>query len=158
MSRLRRFGLLVVALLVGAATQVLGGSPVGAVNAQHDRVVGAVPGTNSPQVIDGRVYAITQVGNTVLVGGSFTQVQPYNRSTTYNLPYVVAFDATTGVVNTAFTPQLDGTVETLLPRADGRHRLRRRQLQHHRGSHREGPGAAQPWPTAPGGRLRRDRR
>jgi hypothetical protein len=115
MSRLRWFGLLVVALLVGAVTQVLGGSPAGAVNAEHDRVVGAVPGTNSPHVIDGRVYAITQVGNTVLVGGSFTQVQPYNRSTTYDLPYVVAFDATTGAVNTAFTPQLDGTVEALLP-------------------------------------------
>ncbi len=115
MSRLRWLGLLVVALLVGAATQVLGGSTVGAVNAEQDRVVGAVPGTNSPHVIDGRVYAITQVGNTVLVGGSFTQVQPYNRSATYNLPYVVAFDATTGAVNTAFTPQLDGTVETLQP-------------------------------------------
>src|SRR5215204_1884931 len=115
MSRLRWLGLLVVALLVGAATQVLGGSPVGAVNAEQDRVVGAVPGTNSPHVIDGRVFAITQVGNTVLVGGSFTQVQPYNRSATYGLPYVVAFDATTGAVNTAFTPQLDGTVETLQP-------------------------------------------
>ena len=115
MSRLRWFGLLVVALLVGAVTQVLGGTPAGAVNAQQDRVVGAVPGTNSPQVVDGRVFAITQVGNTVLIGGSFTQVQPYNRSTTYNLPYVVGFAATTGAINTAFTPQLDGGVEALLP-------------------------------------------
>ena len=74
MSRLRWLGLLVVALLVGAVTQILGGSPVGAVNAQHDRVVGAVPGTNSPQVVDGRVYAITQVGNlTVLIGRQLQQ-------------------------------------------------------------------------------------
>src|SRR4051812_3958570 len=115
MSRLRWLGLLVVALLVGAAAQILGSSPAGAVNAQQDRVVGAVPGTNSPQVVDGRVYAITQVGNTVLIGGSFTQVQPYNRSATYNMPYVVAFDATTGAINTAFNPQLDGEVDALLP-------------------------------------------
>jgi hypothetical protein len=108
-------GLIVAAVLVGAGVQVLGGSPVGAVNAAQDRVVGAVPGTNSPHALDGRVFALTQVGSTVLAGGSFTQVQPYNRSTTYNLPYVVAFDATTGAVNTAFTPQLDGQVETLQP-------------------------------------------
>ena len=77
--------------------------------------MGAVPGTNSPHVIDGRVFALTQVGNTMLAGGGFAQVQPFNRSATYDFPNVVAFDATTGAINTAFNPQLDGTVEALLP-------------------------------------------
>jgi PKD repeat protein len=105
---------LLLVALAAALGLPLAGPAVAAGTPQH-QVVGAVPGTNSPHVIDGRVFAITQVGDTVLAGGSFTQVQPVNRSATYDLPYVVAFDAATGAVNTAFAPQLDGTVETLLP-------------------------------------------
>jgi PKD repeat protein len=87
----------------------------GAVGAPHDRVVSAVPGASTPHAVNGTVFAIAQVGSTVLMGGTFTQVQPANRSTTYDLPYVVAFDAATGAVNTAFAPALDNRVETLLP-------------------------------------------
>ena len=105
--------LLVVALAAGLGLPLVV-APAGAGTPQS-QVVGAVPGTNSPHILDGRVFALAQVGNTVLAGGSFTQVQPFNRSATYDFPNVVAFDATTGAVNTAFNPQLDGTVETLLP-------------------------------------------
>ncbi len=105
--------MLVVALAAAlgaavAATPAVAGVP-------QVEVVSAVPGTNSPHVLDGRVFALAQVGDTVLAGGSFTQVQPFSRSATYNYPGIVAFDATTGAINTAFDPQLDGTVEALLP-------------------------------------------
>jgi PKD repeat protein len=115
LTRFRALAALVAAALVVAGVQLLGGSPVGAVNAAHDKVVGAVPGSGTPNVTDGRVYAITQVGSTVLIGGSFTQATSANGASTYNQPYVMAFDATTGAVNTAFAPVLDDQVETLLP-------------------------------------------
>ncbi len=102
---------LVLALLAG----VLVAAPATAEGAPHTQVASQVPGTNSPQVVDGRVFAITQVGSTTVIGGTFTQVQPYNRSTTYNQPYIAAFDATTGALNTAFVPQLDGQVESVVP-------------------------------------------
>jgi len=102
-------------LVLAVAASMLLGAPASADRVLHDRVVSEAPGTNSPQVVDGRVYAITQVGNTTVIGGSFKQVQPHNRSATYDLPYIVAFDARTGVLNTAFAPQLDGQVETLAP-------------------------------------------
>lgn len=105
----------VLTMILALAASLLVAAPASAEGALHDRVVSEVPGTNTPQVVDGRVFAITQVGNTTVIGGTFTQVQPYNRSATYNLPYIVAFDASTGVVNTAFAPQLDGQVETLVP-------------------------------------------
>jgi PKD repeat protein len=114
-SRYRALCAFGAAVLAVVGVQLFGPGPAGAVNTQQDRPVNAVPGTNTPQIIDGRVYAITQVGSTTLVGGSFTQVQPFNGSTTYNLPYVVAFDATTGAINTAFAPGLDGEVQALLP-------------------------------------------
>jgi hypothetical protein len=104
-----------VALLVGVVTQIFGGSTVGAVNAQQDTVVSAVPGAGTPNVSDGRVFAVTQVGSTMLIGGSFTQATSANGASTYNQPYVLAFEATTGAVNTAFAPALDGDVEALLP-------------------------------------------
>ena len=107
-------GLVAVSTVTALGAPLLS-SPAGAVGTPQSQIVSAVPGTNSPHVIDGRVYAITQVGGTMLAGGGFAQVQPVNRSATYDLPNVVAFDAATGAVNTAFTPQLDGQVETLLP-------------------------------------------
>src|SRR5829696_6315926 len=115
MSRSRLLPRLLVSALAAALCLPLAGTPAGAVGTPQSQLVGAVPGTNSPHVIDGRVFAITQVGNTMVVGGGFAQVQPFNRSATYDFPNVVAFDATTGAINTAFNPQLDGTVEALLP-------------------------------------------
>ena len=115
MRRVRAFVLLAVGALTAGALQIAAGGPAGAVSAQQDRVVAAPPAAATPHALDGRVYAIAQVGSTMLIGGSFTQVQPPNRSTTYALPYVIAFDATTGAINTAFAPGLDGEVQTLLP-------------------------------------------
>ena len=101
--------------VLGIGVAALVGKPASAVNAQQPTVVSETPSEATPNAVDGAVFAITQVGDTVLMGGSFTQVQPPDRSATYSLPYVVAFDAATGTVNTAFDPQLDGAVNALLP-------------------------------------------
>jgi len=78
-------------------------------------VASAVPSSQTPHAVDGRVFAITQVGGTVVMGGSFTQVMPADRSATWDMPYLVAFDAATGAVQRSFLPGLDGEVEALLP-------------------------------------------
>ena len=60
-----------------------------------------VPETN------GRVWAIVQSGNTVYVGGEFTQIGGVARK------HIAAFDATTGLVDPAWDPDMNGTVRAL---------------------------------------------
>jgi PKD repeat protein len=100
---------------VAVVGTLLAGSPALAVNAQQDEVVGAVPSAATPNAVGGAVFSMAQVGTTIVMGGAFTSVQSPNRATTYNLPYVAAFDQATGQVNTAFAPGLDGSVNAVLP-------------------------------------------
>ncbi len=87
-----------------------------AVQAPHDRVVGAVPGQNSPNVQDGNVKAIAEVGNKIILGGNFTQVA--NRGSGSPIvarKYILAYDKTTGDVDPAFVPVLDDEVFSAIP-------------------------------------------
>lgn len=106
---------MVAAVLVALVGTLLAVQPAWAVNAQQDRVVSAVPSNATPNAVNGTVFGIAQVGSTIVMGGSFTSVTSPNRATTYNLPYVIAFDQATGAVNTAFAPGLDGQVNAVLP-------------------------------------------
>lgn len=78
---------------------------------------GVVASSSTPLISDGEVDAITQVGNTVIVGGTFQHtVSNWSANAVVSShPYILAFDATTGAINTAFAPALDGTVLSLLP-------------------------------------------
>jgi PKD repeat protein len=80
-------------------------------------LVGVVPGTNTPNIADGTVYAITEVGNEMIVGGSFTSVTaPGTTTSPVTRNYLFGFDASTGAISTTFVPQLDqGPVEGLAP-------------------------------------------
>ena len=67
-------------------------------------------------MLDGDVFAIAVVGNTVVLGGAFTQA----RNAAEGSPVVprsnlLAFDRTTGAILSAFHPALDGDVRTLAP-------------------------------------------
>ena len=108
----------VVAALAGAlvagAVGVVAAPPASA-QLQQAAVVSAVPQAGTPQILDGAVYAAAQVGSTMVVGGSFTRTQSSDPANPYSTPYLLAFDAATGAVRTAFAPQLDGAVQTLLP-------------------------------------------
>ncbi len=86
--------------------------PAGAVNVAHDHVVSADPADWTPWVNNGRVYALVQIGTTMYVGGTFTQVQAPNAST-YPRRYLFAFDLATGAISKSFKPALDGEVNTL---------------------------------------------
>ena len=63
-------GTAVLAVLLG----LLAG-PAAAVNVAHSVVVSADPAGTTPNVLDGQVNAIVQVGGKMIVGGTFTQVR-----------------------------------------------------------------------------------
>src|SRR5690606_262111 len=78
----------------------------------HRGVVSADPADHTPHVLDGIVNAITAVGDTVVVGGSFSAVADASRRTTYSRENLFAFDARTGRV-LPFAPPVGGTVHSL---------------------------------------------
>ncbi|MCB0907396.1 MAG: hypothetical protein KDB63_09800 [Nocardioidaceae bacterium] len=81
------------------------------------RLVQTNPVNFTPNVDNGRVQAIAKVGNTIVLGGTFTSVT--KGTTTFARDGLVAFEAKTGVVSTTFAPTLDGEVETVIPAGDG---------------------------------------
>ena len=85
-----------------------------AVQPEQDSVVSAVPADFTPRILDGRVFAIAQVGNTMVVGGTFTSAAGSSGSPSYSRDGIIAFNATTGAVS-AFNPSLNGAVNSLLP-------------------------------------------
>ncbi len=110
----RAIGALATLALAGS---VLSAAPAGAVGSgtEHATPVSAVPAAYTPNVTNGVVYAITGVGTSIVVGGSFTGVQNHGSSTTLTRNRLVAFNAGTGAVSTTFAPNLDGTVEAVYP-------------------------------------------
>src|SRR6478752_4055059 len=79
-----------------------------------------VPVAGTPQVLDGRVSSIAQVGNTMILGGTFTQVRNNDSTTVIARSRLVAFDMTTKQISTTFAPNPNGDVEVLLPAPDGK--------------------------------------
>lgn len=100
----------VTALLVGASTV-----PAVAVQTAQDQIVSVLPGVQTPDVRDGRVLSIVQVGTKIILGGTFTSVGNRNGGTIYSRSGIVAFDATTGTVDPGFAPVINGTINALLP-------------------------------------------
>jgi hypothetical protein len=113
----------VLLTLVSAA--VLAGlmaQPGAAVNVPQPVVVSSNPAEWTPHVLDGKVAAIVQVGNKIVAGGLFTQVASVDApSTAIARSNIFAFDATTGAIDPAFAPDLDGEVESLAVAPDGLH-------------------------------------
>jgi hypothetical protein len=117
MCRRVLLALLSAAVLVGLLAR-----PGAAVNPPQAAVVSANPADWTPHVLDGKVDAIVQVGNKMVAGGLFTRVaNAASPATAIPRSNLFAFDATTGVVDTAFAPVLDGEVESLAVAPDGLH-------------------------------------
>lgn len=106
---------------LAASSLVLAGiaaGPASAVNADHgDRIVSRTPAASTPHVMNGAVTGITQVGNTVVVVGTFTRVSPAgtfaNTGDDLVRNRVFAFDATTGVIIPGFNPNLGGSANSV---------------------------------------------
>ncbi len=93
--------------------------PASAVQTQHPIVVSDNPANWTPNILDGQVNAILQMGSKVIVGGTFTQVQAAGSAVTLTRNSIFAFDMNTGVIDQGFVPQLNGQVEALAPGPDG---------------------------------------
>ncbi|WP_298801728.1 PKD domain-containing protein [uncultured Pseudokineococcus sp.] len=104
----------VMACLVGAVLAAAGAMPASAANAPQASVVSEVPASWTPQVEDGAVVALTQIGRTVVAGGTFTSVREAGSSTSLPRNGLFAFDALTGKIDTAFDAKLvNGSVNSL---------------------------------------------
>ncbi|CAN5917675.1 hypothetical protein BH24BAC1_BH24BAC1_38460 [soil metagenome] len=98
----------------GVALGVAGAAPAAAVQVEQDRVVSPVPAAFTPAVAGGRVSAIAQVGDRMVLGGSFSSATD-EAGVTHQRTKILSMDAATGRIDTAFAPSLDGKVEALLP-------------------------------------------
>jgi hypothetical protein len=83
-------------------------------------LVSADPSDLTPHARDGETRAFAQIGNTVYVGGSFTQVRTAAVATWISRGNLFAYDRTTGNLVTGFAPALDGAVSALTASPDGK--------------------------------------
>jgi hypothetical protein len=110
------------AMALAVATATAGLSTVAtsaSADIAHPAVVSANPVDWTPHVHDGYVRAITRVGTKIVAAGNFTQVRRSGTSVRLTRSNIFAFDMTTGVIDTAFVPQFDGTIYALAPGANG---------------------------------------
>lgn len=122
---MHRRGLTALGAVLAMTIQVLGlalttaeaAAPAAAAGASPapDRMPGDVPSKKTPWVLDGAVYKVVQVGNTMVAGGKFTQVADPMGGTQYARQNLVAWDVTTGLVSQTFSPTVDGEVQQLMP-------------------------------------------
>ncbi len=114
--------LLVAALgvfVLSAGGLVTLSGPARAVQVPQDRIVSDDPANFTPNVLDGDVRAIAQIGNQIILGGNFTQVQAAGSATPVARQNMVSFDATTGAISTTFVPNPDGEVDAIVPAGGG---------------------------------------
>ncbi|WP_283139169.1 hypothetical protein [Rhizohabitans arisaemae] len=107
------------AVLIALAWASAVPAPAAGGTVPHRRVVSADPADHTPHVLDGIVNAFAIVGDRVVVGGSFTEVQEAStrqgEGERFDRRNVFAFDLATGRVDRGFAPDLDGTVWALAP-------------------------------------------
>ena len=73
------------------------------------KVPSAVPSAITPQVDNGAVWSVAQVGNTLVMGGSFTSIGGVS------YPYIAAINATTGAIVSGFHASTNGQVYSVMP-------------------------------------------
>ena len=90
-----------------------------AVNIAQNKIVNPNPANWTPNVLNGQVNSIVQIGNKIYAGGQFTQVQAASGGTIFSRSNLFSFDATTGAIDTNFAPTFDDTVKALAVAPDG---------------------------------------
>ena len=118
-NTMRRLGLV---LLAGALVLTGLTAPLSASADSYGpgSLVKDVPVAGTPHVLDGRVNSIARVGNTLILGGTFTQTRNNNSTEVILRSRLVAFDVTTKQISTTFAPNPNGAVEVVLPAPDGK--------------------------------------
>ncbi|MBP2218283.1 PKD domain-containing protein [Arthrobacter sp. CAN_C5] len=82
-------------------------------------VVRSTPVNYTPHVLDGIVFSVAEVGDTIVLGGSFTQVQASAGGPVLTRNGVVAFNKNNGQISAGFAPQFNSTVRSVVAAADG---------------------------------------
>ncbi len=109
--RFRMLSLVTALMLFGAGLTAL---PAGAIVPEEIR-------EDLPIVLDGRVYAISQIGSRVIVGGNFTQVRTRRGGPIIDQPYLFAYNVDTGEFDQNFRPDIDAEVRDIENDPDGKH-------------------------------------
>jgi hypothetical protein len=109
---------MVLATVSAIAVSTLG-PPARAVNVVLPHVVSENPADWTPNALDGQAYIIRPVGNRMFMGGSFTKLSNAGSHITFAQPYLVAFNATTGALDTTFRPVVNGRVQAIDLAPDG---------------------------------------
>lgn len=109
----RRLSAIIVVSCLAFAVSVLLGLPAPAGETRHRAVVSANPVDDTPHVLDGRVKAIAVAGDTVVVGGQFTEVREADSRRVLHRRNIFAFDKATGRISRTFAPGINGTVHAL---------------------------------------------
>src|ERR1700759_522076 len=108
---------LLAAVTAAAVAFATAGALPAAADTAQPTIVSANPVDFTPNVLDGTVWSMTVVGDTVVVGGAFTKVADSSRRQTYARKNIFAFNLSTGAVS-SFDPDVDGAVYSLAPGAD----------------------------------------
>ncbi|WP_320066098.1 Ig-like domain-containing protein [Micromonospora sp. RTGN7] len=84
----------------------------------HTRLVPSTPRNDVPRITDGEITDIELIGNRVFIAGSFTSIANVG-ATPLAQPALAAYNIDTGLVDTAFRPTFDGSVEAVEASPDG---------------------------------------
>lgn len=115
----KRLALLVAAVLAVALPLLVVASPAQAAEQVHTKIVSSTPVNNTPHVLDGTVFSIAEVGDLIVLGGSFTQVQAASGGSVLTRNRLVAFNKNTGAISQTFAPSFNSTVRSVVAAEDG---------------------------------------
>ncbi|GAB1689984.1 delta-60 repeat domain-containing protein [Krasilnikovia sp. M28-CT-15] len=108
----RRLLAAVLPLLVLPQLVLFGAGTPALADLAQPAIVSTNPVDFTPHVLDGTVWTIAVVGDTVVVGGAFTRVQDSARKVTYARKNIFAYGLRDGAIR-SFAPQVDGAVYAL---------------------------------------------
>ena len=115
-----RRGILAVTVVGLLGGLLSAGLPAAAVQpAEHTVVTNPDPVNWTPHVLDGDVRAVVEVGNRVVVGGTFSRVSNAAGTVEYPRSNLFTFDAPSGNVVTTFAPSVPSMVYALADAGDG---------------------------------------
>jgi len=109
------FGAILLAVMLGAGGKLAHAD----VRTAHPTLVSENASFFTPGLVDGRVEAIAIDGDTVFVGGTFTQVQMALDGEIIDQAYLFAYSKSTGDIIRDFDPILDRAVRALQTTGDG---------------------------------------
>ncbi|MEV0460586.1 delta-60 repeat domain-containing protein [Catellatospora methionotrophica] len=117
MRSLLGVSLVISSVLLGGLAPAAASADVGA-GPPVSQIVTADPVDWTPHVTDGQVWAMALIGDTVVVGGSFSATTDAHRRAAVNRRHLMAFRLSDGQI-TDFAPELDGPVYALAQAPDG---------------------------------------